>query len=475
MTPNSPFPQDKLSDEAIADFHATVRYVGLSATEIYFPEQRSDIRSCLFNLLPDLRGTADINAAIDTLGTWVRAETCSVIGRIQRENKYLPVGPLRTMPNLPEEIEHIDVAMHTHLGMPSLVFLAFHVEVTEAVTKRIGDHLGAVYTARPEQSQRFPGRNSVYFRNPALNRRDDIDCYLSGVRSKIIDIITASTRNGQLSTLTRTLPVVEILSVRGLPLHPEDEWFKRTRPWRNPMGLDLEFYGFGGPDGVILQSKSRDDKEGVLPWRLLIDTGADDHRNESLARAQWNLPDFLSLTAIADYEEAQQQALLEYRTRMKKLARSWLMSPASVSESASLFATLNEASEILRRVGMESDSLSSLRGGYAAMLDSSYQSPEVALVIEPGWLQRSIQRSIKETVTSLQASREYASGILNARNSSVTLLMAGLSLIISVAALLVSTLILWHHDVTATTFARARAAPNHRTPMSLSRPARGPR
>jgi hypothetical protein len=244
----APLGDDVIAQTAIDDFEEAVDFLGFTFVEIFLTEQQNDIRQCVFGLFPELRWDEDLNVTLASLGTRIDHGHFYNIGRIQIEGKHPLTPSRRIMTGLPDPIEYIDVTLRAHLDAPSLVFISFHAAFNQSVSRSLADILCKRYRPRPTRSRRFRN-NGIQFRNPTLDRQDDIDLHVAAIERGTMERLRPYLKGGYFKSIAAKLPTLEIFGIRALPQAADPEWMTKTRDWRGPLGLEIEFFGWGGAEG----------------------------------------------------------------------------------------------------------------------------------------------------------------------------------------------------------------------------------
>lgn len=456
-----------VSPAGIADFSASADVLGFSFAELFLSEQEQEISTSLISLFPDARNREEIQS-IGRCEWSLDSGSESNIGRIQRAPKYLAAGTLRTMPRLPSEIDFIDVSFYRVPGAPSFAFLAFHVGFEESVRMRIEHYVSTTYVAKARKRLR-----GVSYRNPELDRESDIDKYLHQIESLVQTEILRHITGGYFGSHNTALPVLEIFGLRGFPPQPSNEWLDRTREWRRVLGLDVDFYGYGGEGGIVQPAKFRLGGDNELPWRLalLLDPPLDESWGTSrlarLYKAEFELHDLLILIVVDDLERTQARSLVTFRNKIRSGVRSRLSRLFALIEDTSLLEELSEARDVLRRVRREFGAFQRLRHGFAGLLAATYQREGRMQVGDGTWLQTHVLMHIEALDDGVQMVRDYALDLVNVRNIVAILAITGLTLVATIIGIGLSL-----HGLLATGSATSTSSA---TPSSTIQPSASPR
>jgi hypothetical protein len=253
--------------------------------EIVHLEDFGSLHRSLLQLLPQLSDSPsyqDFSAEFNRRASSLRGSSWQKIGYLFRKKKSFLVGfdAYREMPNLPVEVDFVEVGLHKVL--PSIYAVSFDVHLTAAAT----EHLTQLQDSRYMPIVRFDGiiplmklgraiHLSGHSESPSETEMSRalltwLEQLRGGVERCISPFIRGHFMKQSGADLAR-LPTVEVYTLAGVPEDEEafNKWLQTARFWLDPLGIEDRFDSYGNND--LLFSWSRKDRMvGRWPHRLVV-------------------------------------------------------------------------------------------------------------------------------------------------------------------------------------------------------------
>jgi hypothetical protein len=199
--------------------------------------------------LDEFEGRADDLYA----GGWARIGTL-----IRSGDPFFWAGHTRRIPDLPEEVQHIDLIAHKLL--PSLIAITADVFLTDKATERIRSIQGELYL--PEVTFRYwnPRRwlHGFSTRPPESIASEAVLFWIDGLRSRVEMLLLPFFKGRFLSTRDRSrsrLPAIETFCLVNVPFG------SGFAPWKRSAGHWWRSLGFG-----VTGINSYEGAERMLSW-----------------------------------------------------------------------------------------------------------------------------------------------------------------------------------------------------------------
>ena len=210
--------------------------------EAYSIEHFDRLRRTLQRLFPGrprhhgYNNLSDLDQSLRSLtaSSWWR------IGTLLRDrDRYIDFGPVSTIPTLPAQVDHVEVAVH-HI-LPSVAVLAFDVHLTD----RAADDLNEVQASPYLSDVTFQSflRWGAYSEVPAESIRqrrvrDHVDCLRGEIEGGLKRYLRPGLFAGNHKRAPQ-LPAVELYRIDGDADFCSKEWTDSARSWLESYGMAL--------------------------------------------------------------------------------------------------------------------------------------------------------------------------------------------------------------------------------------------
>jgi hypothetical protein len=254
--------------------------------ELYPIEDVDQMRIGLVSLFPTLADNQrfgeplrsqleDQSRSITTLGNWN-------LGRIVPPNSRWVIGDHRVAPELPKEVEYIEVWLHKIL--PSLYAITFDVHISDQTSR----HLARLQTSHYLSEIRFANLISKdYFMGHSGNMPDtvmkqQIQAWFDHLRATVETFVGKHLRGyfkGQPTHNDRRLPAIEVFAIKGMPATQEEftNWRRLAWHWWSSLGFALHRFDAYSNGKELFVSKQESRSRGrheSTPYRLVLNWDA---------------------------------------------------------------------------------------------------------------------------------------------------------------------------------------------------------
>lgn len=298
--------------------------------EMYAVEQLGRMRTNLHALFPMERPRSGGEGILSRQDGDVYARAYQNVGRIWRVASHPPIWNSRVLPNLPAEVEFIDVFLHQLI--PTHIFLSLEVALSTAANDTLFELLGRPYEGEIEISDFRPWRvaKSVTFYSPETEKQETIAAYVEQLIRDIQHSLEPYL-NGGLFTEDKDgegLARADVIAIRGLPDAPGQEaaaWQATAREWSSSLGLLLVGGYYSSKRYAVIPRSGGIGLENL--WQLVVrpehfadDWEHEDRRSVILRELIPVLGGFSAVIALDRFATMQQKLVARFRRRVLRAA-----------------------------------------------------------------------------------------------------------------------------------------------------------
>jgi hypothetical protein len=268
--------------KAAADLHTATRassgidvtYVGFRLFELFPAEEHDKLSTGLRRLFPTRQyGFDEIDRFTSTAGEMFNGGW-SNIGVLVRDRSLIWSLQNRLLPELPEEIQSVEVSVHKIL--PSAIVAVFDVTLTQTATKTLKTLHEQHYLPEVWFHKWFPWRKHSWARSESRAERAMKDAILeweSSLHFAVEQIVTSYLSGFFRRAVNRRLPLIDIFAVSGVVATEDTETAlpKSVASWMESLVLLPRAWSLETcvGDNLIFAWKEDADERPCVPYRLV--------------------------------------------------------------------------------------------------------------------------------------------------------------------------------------------------------------
>ena len=338
---------------------------GLAPFSIYlveiFPiENLEAVRDGLARLFPSIEADSPLENFHEDFGRDTldfEVAFYRVVGRIVRPRRwFLNPGSTRTVPEMPAEIEYIEVGVSKIL--PSAVIILLDVKLSADANARFLDAAAKEVLSRVVFTNLLPWSSKLRLAETSVTEEMRVELlgWFLQLRNSVEGMIRPYL-SGYFANSSREkvrLPALEVFAQAGVSAVPEtfEGWLKSSYPWRRTVGLDFERGYFISEHAVYVADFSRRTQEEPVDRLVLLGDSwshssgesasaqaPDDRARQMLAGEIPSLVDFIALRSFLD---ASTTSIGELRYRLYR----------SMASETRFARYISNYADVLKRLGL---------------------------------------------------------------------------------------------------------------------------